>query len=89
LPRADLKVTWPRSVDWGYSGASPSNLVLALIADALGNDKAADDVARTAYLDYTSEVVARLPYDGWTLSQDEVAETARGMANRRRAAGVA
>jgi hypothetical protein len=83
-PRSDLKVCWPRSFDWAYAGGSPSQLALALCADALGGDKAADDTALSAYLAYTSEVVANLPYEGWMLTQREIAEAATEMANRKR-----
>jgi hypothetical protein len=89
MPREGPRVSWPRSIDWGYAGASSSNLALALIADALGNDKRADDVALSAYLDYTTEVVARLPHDGWTLTQQQVIAAATEIANRKPALSVA
>jgi hypothetical protein len=72
----------------GYEGAAPSNLSLALIADALGNDKRADDVALSAYLDYMAEV-ARLPHEGWTLTQRQVIDAATEIANRKPQLSVA
>lgn len=63
--RLDLRRHSPTGPEWGYSGSGPAQLALALAADVLGDDERAQDV----YQQLKLRVVAKLPKDGWKLSQ--------------------
>lgn len=70
-PRTDLKAHTPDgSFEWCYNGAGPSQLALALVADATGKD----DYALAAYAQLRFMLVSRLPYNGWELSEPAVRE---------------
>jgi len=56
-PRYDLRNHSPTGFAWGYSGSGPSQLALALLADALGDD----DLALDFYQRFKDRFVARLP----------------------------
>lgn len=75
-PRFDLRKHSPTGFEWGYGGSGPAQLALALAADVLGNDEAALDV----YQRLKFRVVGRLPADGWTLTEAELADTLRTLA---------
>jgi hypothetical protein len=75
-PRFDLRNHSPTGFEWGYGGSGPAQLALALAADVLGDDEAALDV----YQRLKFRVVGRLPSDGWTLTEVELAETIRSLA---------
>lgn len=75
-PRFDLRKHSLTGFEWGYGGSGPAQLALALAADVLGDDEAALDV----YQRLKSRVVGRLPADGWTLTEAELADTLRGLA---------
>lgn len=66
----------PTGFEWGYGGSGPAQLALALAADVLGEDEAALDV----YQRLKFRVVGRLPADGWTLTEAELADALRGLA---------
>ena len=70
-PRLDLRAHSPTGFDWGYAGSGPSQLALALLADFLGDDAG----ALKLYQLFKSELVGRLPHAGWTLSEQDVADT--------------
>ena len=69
-PRLDLWNHSPSGFEWGYSGSGPAQLALALLADHLSDD----DEAVRLHHDFKCEVVARLPYRGWTLTDREIRE---------------
>ena len=76
-PRLDL---WKHSVtgfEWGYSGSGPAQLALALLADCLGDD----EEAIGWHQDFKSAVVAGLPHEGWTLTEQEIRETFNAFEN--------
>lgn len=75
-PRFDLRTHSPAGFEWGYGGSGPAQLALALAADALGDDEAAQDV----YQRLKFRVVARLPAAGWTLTEAELTEVLRELA---------
>ncbi len=75
-PRFDLRIHSPSGFEWGYGGSGPAQLALALAADVLGDDEAALDV----YQRLKFHVVGRLPTDGWTLTEAELADVLRGFA---------
>jgi hypothetical protein len=59
--------------NWGYGGSGPAQLALALAADVLGDDEAAQDV----YQRLKFRVVGRLAEDGWTLSEQQLRQAIR------------
>ena len=67
-PRLDLRRHSPTGFEWGYGGSGPAQLALALCADALGDDDRAQDV----YQRFKFKVVAALPGDAWTLTEDQI-----------------
>ncbi|WP_020474579.1 DUF6166 domain-containing protein [Zavarzinella formosa] len=67
-PRNDLRDHSPDGFNWGYSGSGPSQLALAILADALGDDKLADRM----HIDFKNKVISRLDKDRWTLSEEDV-----------------
>jgi hypothetical protein len=59
----------PTGLEWGYEGSGPAQLALALCLDALGDEDEALDI----YQAFKRRVVSRLPHEGWTLTQEQVA----------------
>ena len=55
--RSDLANHSPTGFSWGYPGSGPSQLALAIIADATGEDEA----AMRFYMDFKFGVIANLP----------------------------
>ena len=76
-PRFDLRTHSPDGFEWGYGGSGPAQLALALSADVLGDDEA----ALAVYQQLKFRVVARLPADGWQLTDGELAEAIRTLAD--------
>ena len=74
-PRLDLRNHSPAGFEWGYGGSGPAQLALALAADVLGDDEAALGV----YQRLKVRLVSRLPADGWTLTEEELAEALRSL----------
>lgn len=77
--RIDLRSHSPTGPEWGYSGSGPAQLALALAADALGDDERAQDV----YQQLKFRVVAKLPKDGWNLSQRTILATINAIEQGR------
>ncbi len=75
-PRFDLHTHSPTGFEWGYGGSGPAQLALALAADVLSDDEAALGV----YQRLKFRVVGRLPADGWSLTEGELADTLRSLA---------
>jgi hypothetical protein len=67
-PRLDLWNHSPTGFEWGYVGSGPAQLALALLADLLGNDQEAVNF----HQGFKCSVVARLPYNGWTLTEEQI-----------------
>jgi hypothetical protein len=67
-PCFDVRRHSPTGFEWGYTGSGPAQLALALTTDVLGDSEKAQHL----YQDFKFKVVARLPHDGWTLTQDEI-----------------
>ena len=67
-PRYDLRNHSPDGFEFGYSGSGPSQLSLALMADALGDDKRAQAV----YQAFKFKVVGRLTGDMFRLTQEGI-----------------
>jgi hypothetical protein len=92
--RKDLRNHSPAGFGWGYSGAAPAALALAILADATGDDAAATQL----YQDFKWDVISKLPMDrNWTLSAADVlgwveqqrAMQAQATAPQRRGKGAA
>lgn len=71
-PRFDLRRHSPAGFGWGYGGSGPAQLALAMLADFLGDDEA----AQRAYQDFKFEVVGRLPQGGgWQMAGRQIADS--------------
>lgn len=67
-PRLDLRNHSPTGFQSGYNGSGPSQLALALLADAFGDDELAQDL----YQEVKFKLVSRLPADGWELTSEDL-----------------
>jgi hypothetical protein len=67
-PRHDLRNHSASGFEWGYGGSGPAQLALALAADVLGDDEAAQQV----YQRLKFKLVGSLPHDGWVLTEDRI-----------------
>lgn len=65
----------PTGFEWGYGGSGPAQLALALLMDALADQDRAIELHQA----YKWEVVAKLPAEGWEITQEEI--TAWAMAH--------
>ena len=66
-PRLDLK-EHSTTLEWGYGQGGPAQLALALLADVTGSDT----YAERHHHWFKQEVVSRMPWDGWELTESEV-----------------
>lgn len=80
--RTDLRSHSPTGFEWGYGGSGPAQLALAVLADAIGAEKALD-----CYQRFKFEVVAKLGHDGWGLSREDVLGWYRGFIARSAGTG--
>lgn len=71
-PRTDLDLHCAEVFDWGYFGAAPAQLALAIVAHHCGDDNAR---VMRCYLDFMWRVVESLPHDEWFLEYEQI-ETA-------------
>lgn len=68
-PRLDLRDHSPTGFAWGYGGSGPSQLALALLADALGDDRR----ALRLYQEFKWRVVAQWPQcEPWAITDEEI-----------------
>jgi hypothetical protein len=68
-PRLDLARHSPTGFGWGYFGSGPSQLALAILADATGDDQR----ALRLHIQFKDCLIGCLNRDsGWVLTQDEV-----------------
>lgn len=68
--RFDLRKHSPSGFGWGYGGSGPAQLALAIMADFLEDDEA----AQTVYQAFKAEVIARIPSDAaWELTGEQIA----------------
>ena len=77
-PRLDLVEHSP-DFEWGYGGSGPSQLSLALLADAMGDDAK----AIALHEPFKWEVISRLPHEGWQLLATDVVETAQALERKQ------
>ncbi len=67
-PRQDLRNYSPDGFEWGYGGSGPSQLALAMLADALGDVER----AKENYQHYKWQFVAKFPAAGWRITDEQV-----------------
>ena len=67
-PRLDLWPHSPTGFEWGYGGAGPSQLALALVADCCQDEKFAVEI----HQEFKEAVVAKLPRQSWTLTDSQI-----------------
>jgi len=82
--RLDLFNHSPTGFEWGYAGSGPAQLSLALLADALGDDKE----ALRLHQDFKFAVITGLPRNSWKLTREEVLGLVVELQARRQARGV-
>jgi len=66
-PRHDIRNHSPDGFEWGYGGSGPAQLALALVADCCGAK-----MAQPVIYQRVKALVAKLPADGWTLTEEQV-----------------
>ena len=76
--RLDLRNHSPTGLEFGYGGSGPSQLALALLADATGDA----ELSCRYYQDFKWEVVATLSSDRWELTQTWIKEWVRRRLSR-------
>ena len=76
-PRLDLWNHSPTGFEWSYGGSGPAQLSLALLADVLGDDEKAVELHQP----FKWSVVAKLPPDGWQLTEEEINARASTLEN--------
>lgn len=67
--RLDLMNHSPTGFEWGYNGSGPAQLALAILADALDDDKE----ALALYQLFKDTVIAPIRSAAWTMAEDLVA----------------
>ena len=65
--RQDIRNHSPTGFEWGYGGSGPAQLALALVADSFGDEFAVPQIYQRVKL-----AVAKLPRDGWTLTDRQL-----------------
>ncbi len=80
--RRDLRDHSPDGFNWGYGGSGPSQLALALCADALGDDER----ALCVYQDFKWRFVAPLEGQRFEVSAAEVVRLVEHIEASRKAA---
>lgn len=66
--RLDLRNHSPDGFEWGYNGSGPAQLALALLADAIGDDRALE-----LYQRFKFKVIGPLPQEqDWTLTEEQI-----------------
>jgi len=68
--RLDLRHYCPDPFEWGYTGPASAQLSLALLADYY--DHQGDEQAIDFHEDFLTNVVARLPHEGWTMTTEQI-----------------
>lgn len=61
----------PTGFEWGYHGSGPAQLALALLIEHLEDT----EQALAQHQSFMQYVIARLPFDGWSLTTKEIEES--------------
>jgi hypothetical protein len=75
-PRLDLRCHSPDGLEWSYTGSGPSQLALAICADALGDDAR----AVWLYMAFKFDHVAHFDKAGFEISEADVRAWAANQA---------
>ena len=67
-PRRDLRNHSPTGFEWGYGGSGPAQLALAILAEHLGDNRAALNL----YQDFKWACIAQIRGANWSLSGEEI-----------------
>lgn len=78
-PRRDLRDHSDDGFEWGIAAGGPAQLALALAADVLGDDQRAQEV----YQRLKSRLVARLPDEGWVLTENRIRDAIEAIEQAR------
>jgi hypothetical protein len=65
--RHDIRNHSPSGPEWGYGGSGPAQLALAILADAVGPER-----AEAIYQDFKFKVIAGLDGDEWTITREDL-----------------
>lgn len=77
-PRLDLISKSPTGFAWGFAGSGPHQLAVALLADAIGDDR----VALALMSPFAHRVLASIPADEpWSMSDTVVRSVAHSIAS--------
>ena len=69
-PRLDIANHSPTGLEWGYMGSGPSQLAIALIADATGDDEKAGNTRLCQQ--FKRDVVSHFPMKEWMINKDTI-----------------
>jgi len=69
-PRNDIRSHSPTGFEWGYIGSGPTQLALALLADATEDD----ETALRLYHRYKGRFISTLPHSSWIITQAQILE---------------
>jgi hypothetical protein len=58
----------PAGFNWGYRGSGPAQTALAILMDHYRDN----DLAERLHQLFKDEVVAYWPFEGWTITNDEI-----------------
>ncbi|MGB9648263.1 MAG: DUF6166 domain-containing protein [Stellaceae bacterium] len=67
-PRQELRNHSPTGFEWGYGGSGPAQLALAILAEHLGDDRA----ALSRYQRFKWACIAQICGANWSLSSEEI-----------------
>ncbi len=73
-PRLDLRNFGGDGFEWGYDGAGPRQLAFAILADLEG-----PEIAFQRYRDFTTDVIAEIEDDYFSISSDDINEAQDGV----------
>jgi hypothetical protein len=67
-PRLELRNLSPTGFEWGYGGSGPAQLALVILAEHLGDDRA----ALNRYQRFKWACIAQIRSASWSLSNEEI-----------------
>ncbi|MDP6351656.1 MAG: DUF6166 domain-containing protein [Alphaproteobacteria bacterium] len=67
-PRLDLAAAPATGFEWGYDGAGPARLALAILADHLDDDA----LGLSRFKQFRADVIARIRGDDWSLTTEQI-----------------
>lgn len=65
------------SFEWGYAGRGPDRLALSILAHHFGSI----GLALNHRKNFVDNVIAELPFEGWTLTSEEIDQALNGSHN--------